>query len=210
MNVFILCTGRCGSMSISRACMDLENYTSGHETRISLLGDERLNFPENHIEADNRLAWFLGRLDEKYGNDAFYVHMTRSTKATAESYNRRWQHVGSIIKAYTQGILTMPYQKIKPSNRILYSVDYCETIDSNIRHFLKDKDKKCTIALENLETDFLKFWELIGAKGDKQKALQALNQKHNKSRSDNSDFRYKLKLFFVGIKNVIFAPFLRS
>ena len=68
MNVFILCTGRCGSMSISRACKELDNYTSGHETRITKLGDERINFPENHIEADNRLAWFLGRLDEKYGN----------------------------------------------------------------------------------------------------------------------------------------------
>ena len=210
MNVFILCTGRCGSMSISRACKELDNYTSGHETRISKLGAERLNFPDNHIEADNRIAWFLGRLDETYGNDAFYVHMTRNTEKTAQSYNIRWQHVGSIVKAYAQGILTVPHHKIKPSERIEYSVDYCETIDANIKHFLKDKDKKCTIALESLEHDFLKFWNLIGAKGDQLKALDALNQRHNSSRTDNSDFTYKVKLFLLGFKNFILSPFTKE
>jgi len=209
MNVFILCTGRCGSMSISRACKELDNYTSGHETRITNLGDERINFPENHIEADNRLAWFLGRLDEKYGNNAFYVHMTRDTNKTAQSYNIRWQHVGSIVKAYTQGILTTPYQKINPSERIKYSLDYCETIDANIKHFLKDKDKKCTIALESLEEDFLKFWDLIGAQGDQKKALLALNERHNASRLSNSDFTYKVKLFLLGFKNFILSTIKR-
>ena len=205
MNVFILCTGRCGSMSISQACKELYNYTSGHETRITKLGDERINFPENHIEADNRLAWFLGSLDKKYGNDAFYVHMTRDTNKTAQSYNNRWQQVGSIVKAYTQGILITPYQKINPSERIKYCLDYCETIDENIKHFLKDKDMKCTISLESLEEDFLKFWDLIGAKGNQKKALLALNERHNASRLNNSDFTYKLKLFLLACKNFILS-----
>ncbi len=210
MNIFVLCTGRTGSMSISRACKSMKNYSSGHETRISLLGDERLNFPENHIEADNRLSWFLGRLDEKYGNDAFYVHLTRNTNKTAQSYNRRWKHVGSIVMAYTAGILTMPYQRISPINRLEYCKDYCETVDSNIRHFLKDKDKTFSIELENIEADFSKFWDTIGAKGDKDAAIRALNTKHNISRVDNSDFTYKVKLSIVGLKNNLLSLFVKS
>jgi len=201
MNIFILCTGRCGSMSISRACQDLENFSSGHETRISKLGVERLNFPSNHIEADNRLSWFLGRLDAKYGNDAFYVHMTRDPIETAKSYNLRWYHVGSIVRSYTEGILTKPLQLVSSNDLLKYSEDYCTTVNENIVHFLKDKDKKCVIRLENLESDFLKFWDLIEAKGNKSKALEALNQKHNKSRTSNSDFRFRLKLFFMGLRN---------
>ena len=201
MNIFILCTGRCGSMSISRACKDLENFSSGHETRISMLGVERLNFPSNHIEADNRLSWFLGRLDAKYGNDAFYVHMTRDPIETAKSYNRRWYHVGSIVRSYTEGILTKPLQLVSSNDLLKYSEDYCTTVNENIVHFLKDKDKKCVIRLEHLESDFLKFWGLIEAKGNKSKALEALNQKHNKSRTSNSDFRFRLKLFFMGLRN---------
>ena len=201
MNIFILCTGRCGSMSISRACKDLENFSSGHETRISMLGVERLNFPSNHIEADNRLSWFLGRLDAKYGNDAFYVHMTRDPIETAKSYNRRWYHVGSIVRSYTEGILTKPLQLVSSNDLLKYSEDYCTTVNENIVHFLKDKDKKCVIRLEHLESDFLKFWDLIEAKGNKSKALEALNQKHNKSRTSNSDFRFRLKLFFMGLRN---------
>ena len=71
--------------------------------------------------------------------------------------------------------------------------------------FLKDKDKKCTIALESLEEDFLKFWDLIGAKGDQKKALLALNERHNASRLSNSDFTYKVKLFLLGFKNFILS-----
>jgi hypothetical protein len=201
MNVFILCTGRCGSMSISKACNELDHYTSGHETRISLLGDERINYPLNHIEADNRLAWFLGRLDDKYGKDAFYVHMTRDTLETAKSYNRRWNHVGSIVRSYTEGILAKPLQRLSSKELLNYSEDYCNTLNENILHFLKDKDKKCTIRLEYLESDFLNFLDLIDVKSNRENALLALNEKHNSSRTRNSDLSYKVKLFLIGLKN---------
>ncbi|GGA66833.1 hypothetical protein GCM10011521_01190 [Arenimonas soli] len=33
MNVFVLCTGRCGSVSFARASAYLTNYTAGQESR---------------------------------------------------------------------------------------------------------------------------------------------------------------------------------
>ena len=74
-NVFVLCTGRCGSTTFVQACQHIENYTASHESKISLLGDQRLEYSQNHIEVDNRLSWFLGSLDKKYGDNAFYVHL---------------------------------------------------------------------------------------------------------------------------------------
>ncbi|MHC4834220.1 MAG: hypothetical protein ACYTFH_10095, partial [Planctomycetota bacterium] len=60
MNVFILSTGRAGSMSFERACSHITNYSAGHETRSGFLGQRRFDYPQNHIESDNRLAWLLG------------------------------------------------------------------------------------------------------------------------------------------------------
>ena len=55
-NVFVLCTGRCGSTSFERACRHATNWTSGHETRSHLLGADRLAYPDRHIEADKSHA----------------------------------------------------------------------------------------------------------------------------------------------------------
>ena len=82
-NVFVLCTGRCGSTTLVEACGHLSNWTSGHETRTHLLGPARLAYPDGHIEADNRLSWLLGRLDEAFGDRAAYVHLTRDPEAVS-------------------------------------------------------------------------------------------------------------------------------
>src|SRR6478752_1534731 len=90
MNVFILSTGRCGSTTLSRAFAHATNFTSGHET-LSHVPRARLDYPANHIESDNRLAFFLGALHEKYGDDAHWVHLTRDPDRVAGSYANRWQ-----------------------------------------------------------------------------------------------------------------------
>ena len=45
MNIFVLCTGRCGSVTFTKACQHITNYTCTHESRVSLLGEDRLNYP---------------------------------------------------------------------------------------------------------------------------------------------------------------------
>lgn len=77
MNVFVLSTGRCGSTTFVKACEHITNFSAAHESRTGLLGAARLDYAGNHIEADNRLSWLLGRLDRTYGNAAFYVHLRR-------------------------------------------------------------------------------------------------------------------------------------
>ena len=107
MNVFVLCTGRCGSVTFYKACQHITNYTAGHESKTNCLFDDRVDFPDNHIEIDNRLSWFLGKLERVYNTKkVFYVHLLRSRKETADSFNKRWGNEKGILAGYARNILT--------------------------------------------------------------------------------------------------------
>lgn len=182
MNVFILGTGRCGTKSFISACRYIQNYSVGHETRVARVGRERLNYPDWHIEADNRLAWFLGRLEELYGQEAFYVHLLRDPEETARSLAKR-VFPGSIIRAYADGILmprTDPENATK--NALVIARDYVHTVTKNIEGFMVNKPYQVTINLENIEDCFPQFLDLIGAEGDHQAILGELRKPKNISR----------------------------
>lgn len=176
MNIFVLNTGRCGSTSFIKACQHITNYTALHESRLKLIGDQRLAYPDNHIEADNRLSWLLGRLERRYGNSAFYVHLHRDRSKTAYSYARRSDF--GIMQAYREGILLGG-----EADQSAYEIaqDCIETIESNIELFLKNKTLTMDFKLENAKQDFTDFWQQIGAEGDLAKALLEWDVKYNAS-----------------------------
>ncbi len=176
MNVFILNSGRCGSTTFIKACQHITNYTALHESRSGLIGDERLNYPDNHIEADNRLSWFLGRLDQKYGDEACYVHLSREREATVASFARR--EAFGIMRAYREGILL---ERQGTPSAYDIAEDYLTTIEANIDHFLRDKTAKLSFTLENARVDFPRFWNLIGAEGDLEAALREWDSRYNAS-----------------------------
>jgi len=176
MNIFVLNTGRCGSTTMIAACAHITNFTSAHESLAHEIGEARLAYPSNHIEADNRLSWFLGRLDATYGDAAWYVHLTRDAGATAQSFAQRYD--GGIMRAYRKGVL---FNDAKGKQPIAVCRDYCDTVNSNIAHFLKDKSKAMHFRLENAKEDFRKFWNWIGAEGDLDAALAEWDMKHNAS-----------------------------
>lgn len=158
-----------------------------------MLGEERLDYPENHIEADNRLSWLLGRLDKKYGDDVFYIHLKRNESDVARSFTRRYS--SGIIKAYRGGGILMGLSE--KSDPMSVSLDYCDTVNSNIELFLKDKSKKITINLENIDQGFTKFWNIANAEGDLNSALEEFTKKHNSTRLPGS----KLQTYLYRIVN---------
>ena len=133
---------------------------------------------------DNRLSWFLGRLDRAFGDDAFYVHLKRDDLETARSFLRRYD--SGIVKAYRTGILMGTPRDEDPLHVCL---DYCETVNANIEAFLKDKTKKINVALENAKEDFRSFWDLIRAEGDLAAALSEWDTFHNASGSNHKPTR---------------------
>lgn len=173
MNVFVLCTGRCGSYTFHKACTHIANFTTGHELLARKLGKERFAYPDNHIEVDNRLSWMLGRLDQKFGNRAFYVHLTREPDSVIRSYEKR---TDGVIKAYRAGIM----QGAEGERKLLIAQDMVLTMDKNIKHFLKYGNKVfMTFDIENYQQKFATFWELIGAEGDYESAKNEFRNFHN-------------------------------
>lgn len=183
MNIFVLNTGRCGSTTFIRACQHISNLTSAHESRCGLLGEERFRYPDDHIEADNRLSWFLGRLDQHYGDNAFYVHLRRNDNDTARSCAKRYYAGTGIIHAYRTDILMGLAEEANPMS---VSLDYCETVTTNIELFLKDKTRQMPFNLETAKQDFALFWKRIGAQGDLEAAVREFDTAHNAS--DPNDF----------------------
>ena len=176
MNVFILNSGRCGSTTFIKACQHITNYSSAHESLSTETGPLRFNYPLNHIEADNRLSWLLGRLDKVYGDTAFYVHLKRNPEDTIRSFSKRIDY--GILKAFEQGIL-MHEQHLIPANNI--AGDYIETVEANIELFLKDKSNKLDVSLERVKADFTEFWEKINAQGHLSEALKEWETNYNAS-----------------------------
>lgn len=179
MNVFILSTGRCGSTTFARACHHITNFTAAHESRGGRLGDGRFAYPNNHIESDNRLSWILGRLDRAYGDGAVYVHLRRDDMQTARSFLQRYNR--GILRAYRNKIITA--HSLDNARPIEVCLDYCDTVNTNIELFLRDKTKKMDFRMENGREDFRRFWDLIGAEGDQKAALAEWDVAHNPSRS---------------------------
>lgn len=177
-HVFVLSTGRCGSMTFGAACGHITNYTSAHESRVALVGPERTLYPSGHIEVDNRLSWFLGRLEQSYGDNAYYVHLRRDQEATARSYVARWWP-GSLVHIYGKGIYL--YQP-KNVDRLALARDLVTTVNANIEQFLSRKSHVMTVTVETATTDFAAFWQWIGAEGDLTAALAEWRISHNATR----------------------------
>ncbi len=175
MNIFILNSGRCGSTTFIKACRHITNFTATHEANIAVPGHARLEYPQNHIEADNRLTWFLGRLEQRFGDSAFYVHLQRERQATIDSFVRRMDF--GIMQAYRQGI----YLHAEDADPQTLAGDYVDTVNANISCFLKDKSRRMTVQLENAQSDFTDFWNAIDAQGDLQHALQEWTVSYNHS-----------------------------
>jgi hypothetical protein len=171
-------------VTFSRAAAHIRNFTAGHETRVRFVGDTRVAYPDDHIEVDNRLSWMLGRLDEKFGDRAFYVHLTRDTQATALSFNQRWQMKGSIIAAYRDSILMGG-----EGAPLAVCADYVETVNANICSFLADKSHTMHFEMESASDHWPIFWERIGAKGDLQASLSEWKIRHHRTGEGSSSLR---------------------
>ncbi len=206
MNVFVLGTGRCGSKTFARACSHIANYSSAHESRSGLLGEARFDYPPDHIESDNRLSWLLGRLDRRFGDRAFYVHLTRDPEKVAASWAKR-SYTG-MMNAYRYAIL---WHCPKEATARQVALDYCDTVAENIRLFRRDKQNWMDFRLEEGRGRFGEFWRRIGAEGDLAAALAEFDVKHNAAWDRRGDDaapallpRIGSKLYRIGRKLPVF------
>lgn len=167
-HIFVLSPGRSGSKSFAEACKYLTNYTSAHESRSGKVGEDRFNFPLSHIEADNRLTWFLGAMAERFDSkNVLYVHLSRDFNQTVDSFVHRLQNSdyrSSIIHAFAHGILMKPGDW-KPEEEVELCRLYVQTIHSNIKEFLKQR-VHMNVQLGDDGASFNRFLVSISPQGD--------------------------------------------
>lgn len=178
MRVFVLCTGRCGSTTFARAAAHATNVTAAHESRAHLLRG-RLDYPDNHVEVDNRLAWFLGGLERRYGDEPLYVHLTRDPEEVAESYSRRFAVRASLARSYANGVVRRPSPPGDQDARLDAARAMVATITENIEAFLATKSRVVRASLPDLRPGFDETWKMAGLEGDLDGAHRALEQVHN-------------------------------
>lgn len=172
MNVFVLCTGRSGSTTFAKACTHITNYTAAHESRPSNW-KARLDYPDDHIEVDHRLSWFLGMLDERYP-DACYVHLTRDPEKTAESWSIR-KNKGGQMTTWADVVMYRPRNMPMIEGARLM----VESVTANIRLFLKDKPH-IVVPIEDPHDGFDTLWDRIDAEGDRAAAHAELDKRYNR------------------------------
>lgn len=174
MRVFVLCSGRCGSTTFARACSHITNFTSGHETQSGQYAG-RLTYPDQHIEVDNRLAWMLGPLGDRYGDEPVYVHLQRNYEDVLDSYKRRTDSNWGILPAFAHGVIQSPEcGDYEQATRLML-----DTIRSNITQFLSDKSKVIRVRIEHPHEGLNRLWDLIGATGDRNAAHEELGRRYN-------------------------------
>lgn len=176
MRAFVLCSGRCGSMTLAKACSHITNYTAGHETRSKRYYG-RFDYPDNHIEVDNRLSWMTGTLERVYGDAPVYVYLKRDFTSVVDSYKRRSNIPAGLVPAFAHGLIQRPRKKDldyeKPTRLML------DVIQDNIRAFIDTKSKVVTIDIDIPHSGFERLWSLLGAEGDKEAALAEFDTRHN-------------------------------
>lgn len=93
MRIFVTGTGRCGTVTFSKACALCKNFTVGHETKTNTPDwsghIDDLEYPDNHIEVSPQLIINIPRLKAKYP-DSLWVYMIRMDRdASARSIINR-------------------------------------------------------------------------------------------------------------------------
>lgn len=167
-NVFVLSPGRSGSKTFVEACKELTNYSAAHESRASFLGDERFDYPKNHIEADNRLTWFPGEMERRFSSEeVLYINLQRDFDQTVDSFLHRFRNSNyrsSIMQAFAHGIVMKP-KDWREDEELEVAKFYVRTVQSNISAFLKDKNS-LDVFLGDDGSSFDQFLQEVDAVGD--------------------------------------------
>jgi hypothetical protein len=181
MRVFVLSPGRSGSATFTEACRHMTNYTAGHETRSDRV-KARFDYPDNHIEVDNRLTWMLGGLGAASAPEDRFVWLRRDSRSVIASFLGRWEgsYRASIIKAFAHGIIQ---RRTDWDDREAVVRFYVETVEANIAEFVKARDH---MVVRLGTSDFDTFWDWIDARGDRDAAVETWARVHNASESGSA------------------------
>jgi len=183
MRIFVTGTGRCGSVTFSRACRHATNYTVGHETHTNkrvdgkMVGDIlNLEYPDDHIEVSPQLAIQIPLLRDRYP-DARFVHLVRADRdACARSLAGR-----SDMRAFARYNFLSEGDDFEAVSYAIYDT-MRSTIDDALAG-LYARAQATRLELEIIKTHWRHFWAWIKAEGDFDASLAEWNRRYNRGKN---------------------------
>jgi len=194
MRVFVVGTGRCGSVTFHHACAHIVNYTSGHEDVFKKA--DKLDWPDQHIAVEPSI-WPMIPLLRTHYPDLVLVHLIREDREAfvpsyrsldsaefigAQKYrlppekrpvgHENWEGAPPIIDVWAALRIGAPINERERLTMINLFYDAC---NEAIRSF----GPSLTVRLEKAKEDWPAFWELIGAEGDYAASRDTWNVKYN-------------------------------
>jgi hypothetical protein len=173
MRIFVTGTGRCGSVTFSKACRHITNYTCGHETHTNKTTPEGLcgdvanwQYPDNHIEVSPQLVIGIPVLRRRYPR-AKWVHLVRGDRdACARSL---------CIRSDMRAFAAYWFLNAEPDElSVAYAV--YDTVRGLCESLLPDA---FTLELERARLRWSACWEFLGARGDFPGSLREWETKYN-------------------------------
>ena len=170
MRVFVVGTGRCGSVSFHEACKFITNFGTGHESR-----SPRLEYPRDWIEVSPHLRCCITTLCHRYPF-AKWVHLIREPQACIESL-AALDH-GEVMQAY--GVLFPSIMDSEQPNDIAYRYYWSENDSIAVQlKSLVTYENRMTLNLETIKDQWHWFWQWIKADGDLQASLNSWDVRYN-------------------------------
>ena len=159
MRIFVTGTGRCGTVTFSKAAAHADNYTVGHESHAGKIGN--WEYPDNHIEVSSQLMIAIPILQSKYP-DAKWIHLVRIDR---EACVKSLARMDEVMRAFSFVFFQHPL----PSDLIEVAESYYDCtvrliqqqftlprFDTRFRRF----------ALENAKNRWLDLWNWMACRGD--------------------------------------------
>ena len=170
MRVFVVGTGRCGSVSFREACRHATNYTAGHESKCGLL-----EYPDAWIEVNPQLRCCIPHLAEKYP-DASWVHLVRTPETCIPSLAALGH--GSVMHSYR-----LLHNSVVPSDDprdVAYRYYWAE--NDAIRVMLAacvPETQRMVVRLEDVKAQWADFWRFARCEGDYEASLRSWDVRRN-------------------------------
>lgn len=199
MRVFGLNCGRSASTTFTRAFEHATNYTAGHESRRGFRSvDERLAYPDWHIESDLTLSFLLGSLAQRFSDtETLYVHLVRDSEDVARSWAARvpdsepwllWarNELGLLIKRRYR--ISFGYaiahqfigngRKLGPDGVLQACRSYVRMVNDSIEEFARHHPT-VRLHVEDPDSGLGEIWMRAGVQGDFTAALGEYQTRHN-------------------------------
>jgi hypothetical protein len=170
MRVFVLGTGRCGTVTFSKAGQHFSNYTCSHESKSQ---KNDLVYADGHIEVDPHLFWHLPNLIEKY-TDAMFVHLDRNKHACVKSLGKR--NSTRLYAKFTEMVGDNMYNPIEISSKYY---DFCNKTISLVLKQTGVRSIRMTTPIS--EESWRIFCKEIGEEESFLKSFEELTKVYNRS-----------------------------